>query len=138
MLHTAHPPIPVVVRAVVVSGDNQQAHAYAAAGSKAYLTEFPQPLVVRVEGGSADHGTRLVRFRCTTPGCVFPPVDADAEPKSLERHGETLIVTVEKGRAQIRAFVRAPHPAVTYTIVAEPVNDKSERPVAASFTIVSR
>ena len=138
MLHAAHPPVPVVVRAVVVSGDKQQAHAYAAAGSKAYLTEFPQPLVVRIEGGSADHGARLVRFRCTTPGCVFPPVDADAEPKSLERHGQTLVVAVENGRAQIRAFVRAQNPAVTYTIVAEPVNDNSERAVAATFTIVSR
>ncbi|MBV8642779.1 MAG: hypothetical protein JO225_02560 [Candidatus Eremiobacteraeota bacterium] len=136
MLHAAHPPVPVVVRAVVVSGDRQHARAYAAGSSKTYVAEFAQPLVVRVVGGSAPVGsTRHVRFHCI--GCTFPPTEEKDEVKRVDP--STWSSPIEEGQADVQVIVQgAGAPPFAYTIIAEPVAGRGERATATTFTVFTR
>jgi hypothetical protein len=83
------------VRLAVVSGTPQSAHAYVAPAARVYLTEFRQPLIVRVAG----RGAERIRFSCANPHCVFPPSD---QPDQVHRINEsTYDVDVHDGKAEL-------------------------------------
>lgn len=105
----------VPVRIAVKSGTPQSARAWAASGANVYETAFDQALVVTVS--PAD--TR-VRFRCVTPGCIFPPSD---QPDGVDRVDTSAFdVASDKGIASIKLVVRSVSTG-SVTVVATPATD---------------
>ena len=137
------PPRPAQVRtieAVAVAGSLQTAHAYAAPAEAKYVTEFPQVLVVRVNGLSPGRHKHGVRVSCATKGCVLAPTEQPNEGKFLDRDPDQAAYDVDviDGVAMIRIATEADTPQQTYTIVATPAAGRGERAVSARFSLTSR
>ena len=116
------------VRIAVKSGSQQSAHAWAAAGANLYETVFNDSLAVTVS--PAD--TR-VRFRCLTPGCVFPPSD---QPDGTDRVDKTAFdVTSDNGVASIKLTIRtiSTGPVI---VIAQPSNNPHGP--TARFVLIAR
>lgn len=143
---------PVIVRARIVSGSAQAAHAWVSPAAPTYVTEFPKPLVVAVAPEAAEGKARRVRFRCVTAGCTLAPAD---QPNAEEIHAVWRYISpisvkknildpaakdadVADGRASIGIAIEAARPDATYVITATPLAQDGERAVAASFTLTSR
>ncbi len=127
---TAHhaPPKPAVaVRARIVSGTPQSARAFVAPAAAKYVTEFAQPLVVRVEGSK--NAKLGVRFFCVTRGCELPPQTQPDEVKRIDPR--TFEVTSKDGKAAISLTVSTDTPE-TVEIVAQPVTGHGERAVRSA------
>ncbi len=114
----------VAVRALIVSGTPQSAHAYAEPAAAKYVTEFTRPLVVRVSG--AKNPKLGVRFSCITRGCELPPQVQPDEVKRIDPR--TFEVQSKDGKASISLTVSTDTPQ-TVEIVAEPVAGPGERAV---------
>ena len=135
---------PRVVRAVVVSGDRQQARAYAAPAAATYQTEFPKPVVVSVDGPAVPKKhPRHVVFTCVTKDCVFAAVEQHelddytnrAKDDNDKDVSNAYDARVNNGRAGAHLIVQARVPAGTYTIRALPVANRGERAVPTWFTL---
>jgi hypothetical protein len=129
------PPKPAAaVRARIVSGTPQSARAFVATAAAKYVTEFTQPLVVRVEGSK---NPKLgVRFFCVTRGCELPPQTQPDEVKRIDPR--TFEVTSKDGKAAISLTVSTDTPE-TVEVVAEPVTARGERAVkSAPFRLNAR
>lgn len=115
------------VRVRIVSGTPQSAHAYVAPAAPKYVTEFTQPLVVRVEGSK---NPKLgVRFFCVTPGCELPPQVQPDEVKRIDPR--TFEAQSKDGKATISLTVSTDTPG-TVEVVAEPVAGPGERTVKSA------
>ncbi len=134
------------MRAVAVSGDGQRERAFVSNGSATYETQFPQPLLVRVEGPAMPPShPRHVVFTCISKGCAFPGTEQRDLYDYLNRVKDTNDKPVENaydtrehgGRAGLYVAVRTRVPAGTYTIRAMPVANRGERAVATVFTLTS-
>jgi hypothetical protein len=122
------------VRARIVSGTPQSAHAYVAPAAPKYVTEFARPLVVRVEG--ARNPKLGVRFFCVTPGCELPPQVQPDEVKRIDPR--TFEVQSKDGKATISLTVSTDTPR-TVEVVAEPLAGPGERAVrSAPFRLTER
>src|ERR1700736_5873314 len=79
-----HRPALTVVRAVIVGGTPQSAHAYVAPGEKKYYAEFPGTLLVRWSGPKVRDGWRKVRFTCVND-CSFLATDQPDNGTKVDR-----------------------------------------------------
>ncbi|HEY0613960.1 MAG TPA: hypothetical protein VGC96_04940 [Candidatus Elarobacter sp.] len=135
------------VRAFPVSGDGQLVQAYAAPAAAAYITEFPRPLVVRVDGPAVpkDHPRHVV-FTCVTKGCVFAGAEQhedsdwvnrakDADDKEI---GNAYDVRVHDGRAAVYVALQASGPRGAYVVRALPVANRGERATPTWFRLRTR
>jgi hypothetical protein len=112
------------VRAQIVTGTPQSAHAYVAPAAAVYVTEFTRPLVVRVSGTrNAKIG---VRFFCVTKGCELPPQTQPDEVKRIDPR--TFEAQSKDGKATISLIVSTDTPK-TVEVIAEPVAGPGERAV---------
>ena len=130
-----------LVRAVIVKGSGQTAHAYIAGAKKRYQAEFSGALVVRVPAPLPRDGKRYVRFTCITGGCTFAPTDQPENGKWIDRVegvDNEYKVTIAKGIATLRLTTETPTATGTYTVRAEPVVYKGERAVPADFALTAR
>ncbi len=133
--------IPVtVVRAVIVSGTPQSAHAYAAVAEKKYYAEFPHTLLVRWSGPPSRDGSREVQFTCITKGCSFLPTDQPEHGELVDRvpdADDAYDAKVVNGQAALRVTVKG-DTLGTYTIRAEPIAYRRERAVPTFFRLTLR
>lgn len=133
----AKPPRPTLT-AHIVSGNGQVGRAYAECCKAQYVTEFPNPLVVRIEGRPVDGGLPRVYFRCETPHCALASTDQPDEGKFVERTNPTTYkAQIVKGVASIRIATEAAQPAGTYVITANAHAYHREHIVVARFTLTS-
>jgi hypothetical protein len=129
------------LRAVIVSGNAQTAHAYIASGKKRYQTDFPNALVVRVTASPPPGGTRYVVFTCVTNGCTFAPADQPNGGTYVDRVADVdnaYKVKIHNGTAALRVTTEVPVATGTYTVRADPSVQKGERAVPASFQLTAR
>ena len=133
-----------IVRAAIVSGDGQSAHAYAASGRKRYQSDFPAALVVRIPSQPHRKTFFHVIFTCVTKECTFAPTDQPDHGDFLERVKDggddspnAYDVKVHNGVAALRVMVEAPA-IENVTVRAQPVTQKGERAVPASFVLHMR
>jgi hypothetical protein len=137
--HGRHPPPIRIVRAEIVSGTPQFAHAYAAPAEKKYYAEFPEALTVRWRGVPSRDGERVVRFTCVTE-CSFRATDQPDQGKHITRVTDVenaYDAKVVGGKAAVRVTVEG-DTLGRYTVRAEPVARRGERPVAGSFVLTLR
>jgi hypothetical protein len=130
-----------LVRAVIVSGTGQTAHAYIAGAAKRYQAEYAAALVVRVPAPLPRDGKRYVRFTCITGGCTFAPTDQPENGKWVERvEGveNAYKVQIDRGAAALRVTTETPTATGTYTVRAEPVVYAGERAAPADFALTGR
>jgi hypothetical protein len=134
------PPEPAVtLTARIVSGNGQIGHAYADCCKAQYVTEFPKPLVVRMEGRPVKGGPPRVYFRCETPHCALASTDQPDDGKFVERTDATTYkAQIVKGVASIRIATEAAQPTGTYVITATAHAYRREHVVVARFTLISR
>jgi hypothetical protein len=129
----------VTLTAHIVSGNGQVGRAYAECCKAQYVTEFPNPLVVRIEGRPVHGGPPRVYFRCETPHCALASTDQPDDGKFVERTNETTYkAQIVKGVASIRIATEAAQPAGTYVVTANAHAYHRERIVVARFTLTSR
>jgi hypothetical protein len=132
---------PRIVRAVIVSGNGQTAHAYIAGAVKRYDAEFANPLVVRVPAPLPRDGKRYVRFTCVTKGCTFAPTDQPENGKFVERVANVeneYKVEIHRGAFALRVTTEMPTATGTRTVRATPVVYEGERAVTVTFELTSR
>jgi hypothetical protein len=115
------------VRADIVAGTPQSAHAYVAPAAAVYVTEFTRPLVVRVSG--TKNPKIGVRFFCVTKGCELPPQTQPDEVKRIDPR--TFEAQSKDGKATISLTVSTDTPR-TVEVVAEPVAGPGERAVRSA------
>ncbi len=130
-----------LVRAVIVSGDGQSAHAYVTPGRKRYQTEIPSALVVRVPAPAPRKGDRRVHFTCITSGCTFAPTDQPDDGVYVERVDgvdNAYVAKIHKGVAAVRVTIESPAATRAYTVRADPVVQRGERAQPVSFTLTAR
>jgi hypothetical protein len=134
------PPAPsVTLTAHIVSGNRQIGTAYADCCKSQYVTEFPKPLVVRMEGRPVKGGPPRVYFRCETPHCALASTDQPDEGTFVERTDETTYkAQIVKGVASIRIATEAAQPTGTYVVTATAHAYHREHVVVARFTLTSR
>ena len=118
-----HPKPAVVIRLQIVSGTPQVAHAYVAPAAPIYVTEFTQPLVVRVSG--AKNPKQGVRFFCVTKGCTLPPQE---QPDGTRIDPRTFEVPTKNGKASISVTIATATPQ-TVEVYAQAVAGPGERAV---------
>ena len=129
----------VIVRATIVSGNLQTAHAYVDTGATMYVTEFPAMLVVAVKAEALEGQKRRVRFHCATKGCTLAPAEQPNDGRGIDVvDPATKDADLVDGRATIGIAVEAQRPDATYVITATPLVQKGERAVPASFSLTSR
>ena len=132
-------PAAVVLRTEIVSGNNQTGHAYAEPAASKYVTEFSEPLVVRIVGWPREGGSRRVHFHCATPGVKFVPADQPNEGKDIDDRFEsepnTYRVHVTRGVASLKVAIESDRPNGTYTVTVKPGEPNSTE---AAFTLTSR
>jgi hypothetical protein len=143
--HPSAKPKPLkVVRAIVVSGEGQSAHAYAAPAASAYQTELPKPVVVRVDGPAVPkQHPRHVVFTCVSKDCVFAPAEqyefndytSRAKDDNDKEVANAYDARMERGRAGAHLILQGPVPVASYTIRALPVANRGERAVPTFFTV---
>ncbi|HEY0394956.1 MAG TPA: hypothetical protein VGD01_10735 [Candidatus Elarobacter sp.] len=135
-----------VVRAIVVSGDRQSAHAYAAPAASAYQSEIPKPVVVRVDGPAVPkQHPRHVVFTCVSKDCVFAPAEqyefndytSRAKDDNDKEVANAYDARMEAGRAGAHFILQGPVPVARYTIRALPVANRGERAVPTFFTLTT-
>ncbi|HEX3549475.1 MAG TPA: hypothetical protein VHT53_03830 [Candidatus Elarobacter sp.] len=135
------------MRAFIVSGNHQVAHAYVAPAATTYFSQFSKPVVVRVDGPpvSPEHPWHVV-FTCVSPNCTFAGAEQhelyDYTNRAKTDDGKEIAnaydARAHDGRAGIYVVIQAPVPAGTYTIRALPVVRPGERAVPAWFTLRTR
>ena len=132
------------MRATIVSGDRQSAHAYVAGGKAAYRAEFGAALVVRIPSPPRRKEVLHVIFTCVSPNCTFAPTDQPDNGDFVERvkDGEdesdhAYDVKVHNGVAALRVTVDSPG-LRTVVVRADPVVQNGERAVPASFSLTLR
>ena len=133
-----------IVRATIVSGDRQTAHAYVANGKKLYQAEFPAALVVKIPSQPHRKGDFHVIFTCVSPDCTFAPTDQPDKGEFLDRvkHGEdesenAYDVKIHNGVAALRVTIDSPA-LRTVVVRADPVVQSGERAVPTSFSLTVR
>lgn len=127
-----------VLRAAVISGTPQSAHAYASWSKKAYYADFPAPLVVRWIGPPPGEQQRKVEFTCE--GCTFLPTDQPNKGANVERINgveNAYTAKVVHGVATLRVNVEAPNFG-TYVVRAQPVARAHERAERSTFQLTLR
>jgi hypothetical protein len=136
----AKPPVPAVtLRAHVVSGNGQVAPAFSECCQAKYVTEFPDPLVVKVEGRPRQGGLPHVYFHCATPHCTLASTEQPHDGDYVDRTDPTTYkARIVGGVAAIRIAVEAAQPTGTYVVTARASAYHRERVVAATFTLTSR
>ena len=115
------------MRAQIVSGTPQTAHAYVAPAAAIYVSEFTRPLVVRVSG--TKNPKIGVRFSCITKGCELPPQTQPDEVKRIDPR--TFEAQSKGGQATISLIVSTDTPE-TVEVIAEPVAGHGERAVRSA------
>jgi hypothetical protein len=133
-----------IVRATIVSGDGQNAHAYVANGKALYHAEFPAALVVRIPSQPHRKGDFHVIFTCVSPDCTFAPTDQPDKGEFLDRvkNGDdesdhAYDVRVHNGVAALRVTIESPT-LRTVVVRADPVVQNGERAVPTSFSLTVR
>jgi hypothetical protein len=136
----AKPPEPAVtLRAHIVSGNGQVASAFAECCQAKYVTEFPDPLVVKVEGRPRKGGPPHVYFHCATPHCTLASTEQPHNGDYVDRTDPTTYkARIVNGVAAIRIAVEAGQPTGAYVVTARASAYYRERVVAATFTLTSR
>lgn len=124
MIHHAPPAKPhgASVRIVVVSGQHQRAHAFAATTGPGYETLFAQPLVVKILG----KGTHTVRFSCEQVACRFAVSDQPNEVRRIDTR--SYDIDVKDGRAELTLTLATDSVPGHYTIAVRPVVGKRTLP----------
>lgn len=135
---------PRIVRATIVSGDAQSAHAYVANGKPLYEAEFPAALTVRIPNQPHRKGFFHVIFTCVSPNCTFAPTDQPDSGTYVERvknggdeSENAYDVKVFKGVAALRVTIDSPA-LRTVLVRADPVVQNGERAVPTSFSLSLR
>ncbi len=120
MIHHAPPPKSqgLPVRIVVVSGQHQRAHAFAATTGPGYETLFAKPLVVKIVG----KGTRTVRFACEQVACRFAVSDQPNEVRRIDTR--SYDVDVKDGRAELTLTLATDSVPGHFKIGVRPVVNK--------------
>lgn len=133
-----------IVRATIVSGNGQIAHAYVANGKRLYEAEFPAALVVRIPAQPPRNDDFHVIFTCVSPDCTFAKSDQPDDGAYLDRvkHGDVesenaYDVKIHAGVAALRVTIDAPA-LRTVVVRADPVVRNGERAVATSFSLTMR
>ncbi len=134
------PEAPVVtLTAHIVSGNGQVGNAFAECCHTKYVTEFPVPLVVTMQGAPRKGDPPRVYFHCETPHCDLASTEQPEEGKFVERTDPTTYkAQIIKGKASIKIAVEAEHPTGTYVVTASAHAYHHERIVRATFTLTSR
>ncbi len=129
----------VTLRAHIVSGDGQAGNAFAECCRTKYVTEFPVPLVVTMEGAPRKGDAPRVYFHCETPHCDLASTEQPDEGKFVERTDPTTYkAQLVNGKASIKIAVEADRPTGTYVVTASAHAYHRERIVPATFTLTSR
>jgi autotransporter adhesin len=130
-----------VVRAMIVSGDGQSAHAYVANGKRLYEAGFPAALVVRIPSQPQRKEFFHVIFTCVSQGCTFVATDQPDGGEFLDRvkHGDVesdnaYDVKIHNGVAALRVTIDSPT-LRTVVVRADPVVQNGERAVPTSFSL---
>ena len=108
-------PIATTLRLTITAGARQRARAFAASTGPGYETEFPQSLVVRVDGPRAAlTGKRKLRFACVEAACRFA---AAVEGDDVSRvDTRSYDVDVVDGRATLPLTLSTDVLGATYTV----------------------
>lgn len=124
MIHHVPPPKPHhdSVRVVVVSGQHQRAHAFAATTGPGYETLFAEPLVIRIVG----KGPQTVRFSCEQIACRFAVSDQPTEVRRVDTR--TYDVDLKDGRAELTLTLATDTVPGHFTISVRPVIGKRALP----------
>ena len=133
-----------IVRATIVSGNGQSAHAFVANTKPLYRAEFPAALVVRIPSQPRRKGDFHVIFTCVSPDCTFAATDQPDNGEFLDRvkNGEdesdhAYDVKIHKGVAALRVTIDSPA-LRTVVVRADPVVQNGERAVPTSFSLTLR
>jgi hypothetical protein len=130
-----------IVRAMIVSGDGQSAHAYVANGKRLYEAGFPAALVVRIPSQPHRKEFFHVIFTCVSQDCTFVATDQPDGGEFLDRvkHGDVesdnaYDVKIHNGVAALRVTIDSPT-LRTVVVRADPVVQNGERAVPTSFSL---
>jgi hypothetical protein len=117
--HGGEPKLTIGAR--VVSGTPQSAHAYVSYGAPAYVTEFPQALVVHLVGKHIN--AHRVRFTCAQKQCAL---GVPVEPPGGKSMGSgTYEVEAVHDQAALKITLTTNRPG-TFQVYAAPVGDGDE------------
>ena len=134
---SARAPLATTVRLTIAAGARQSAHAFAASTGPGYETEFPQSLVVRVDGPRAAlTGKRKLRFACVEAACRFA---AAVEGDDVSRvDTRSYDVDVVEGRATLPLTLSTDTVGGTYTVRARARVRSGERANEVVFRLEVR